>query len=307
MNGLPIRLERTDVQQHLESLLKRFSEEKTLGRSNWDFMGAVQKLYDMFADQENRLADNKVTRPNVIQPSKAISQSHRQTIVNNPNAKSENKTSVLKLYPKSTTKLASAAPNGQSGGVISPVPRQQTAPKSPKKVDIKIGVKVGNDYNQQQVKQQQVIVSAQQPLLPAASQVLPLQTSGVQIQQIQRLPVESQYTRIFSQYSSPQQAVASSTGKPSQQAQPILFITKDRGDQQIQLIPIAPPQPAPTIQKYQVSQATKIIQPTNQAPTAKSPVTQIPKKPVSNKPVQQQQAPVEVKQPVIKKTGIFQF
>ena len=128
-----------------------------------------------------------------------------------------------------------------------------------------------------------------------------------QIQQIQRLPVESQYTRIFSQYSSPQQAVASSTGKPSQQAQPILFITKDRGDQQIQLIPIAPPQPAPTIQKYQVSQATKIIQPTNQAPTAKSPVTQIPKKPVSNKPVQQQQAPVEVKQPVIKKTGIFSF
>ena len=112
-------------------------------------MGAVQKLYDMFADQENRLADNKVTRPNVIQPSKAIAQSQRQTIVNNPNAKSENKTSVLKLYPKSTTKLASAAPNGQSGGVISPVPRQQTAPKSPKKVDIKIGVKVGNDYNQQ--------------------------------------------------------------------------------------------------------------------------------------------------------------
>ena len=304
LNGLPIRLERTDVQQHLESLLKRFSEEKTLGRSNWDFMGAVQKLYDMFADQENRLADSKITRPNVIQQSKTISQSQRQTIVNNPNAKSENKTSVLKLYPKSTTKLASAAPNGQSGGVISPVPRQQTAPKSPKKVDIKIGVKVGNDYNQQQVKQQQVIVSAQQPLLPAASQVLPLQTSGVQIQQIQRLPVESQYTRIFSQYSSPQQAVASSTGKASQQAQPILFITKDRGDQQIQLIPIAAPQTAQTIQKYQVSQATKIIQPTNQAP-AKSPVAQIPKKPVNKPTIVQQQAPVEIKQPVVKKTGIF--
>ena len=317
-------MERDDVQQHLESLLKRFAEEKKVGRSTWDWMGPVQQLYDIVADQENRRTDVKVVRTNVIQPAKMAQQ--RQTIVNNPNAKviNENKPPVLKLYPKSTTKVASPiASNGQTGGIISPViqpnkyatqPLLAPGSKSPKKVDIKIGVKVGSEYNQQpkQIKQQQVIVSAQQPLLPAGNQAVTLQTSsGVQIQHVQRLEPNS-FTRIISPYPATQAQVTSATSKQSQQAtqaQPILFITKDRGEQF--LIPIATA-PQQQIQKFQVQQpTTKLIQPltTTTTTTAQSVQSAPVKSPVNHSQQLKKSKPTiiqqhkDTKQAIMKKTG----
>ena len=317
-------MERDDVQQHLESLLKRFAEEKKVGRSTWDWMGPVQQLYDIVADQENRRTDVKVVRTNVIQPAKMAQQ--RQTIVNNPNAMviNENKPPVLKLYPKSTTKVASPiASNGQSGGIISPVIQQNkyaTQPllapgsKSPKKVDIKIGVKVGSEYNQQpkKIKQQQVIVSAHQPLLPAGNQAVTLQTtSGVQIQHVQRLEPNS-FTRIISPYPTTQSTSATSKqSQQSTQAQPILFITKDRGEQF--LIPIATA-PQQQIQKFQVQQqTTKLIQPLTPSTTTtttsvqstpvKSPVNQHGQQTKKNKPTIIQQHKDTTKQAIMKRTG----
>ena len=328
--SLPVRLERDDVQQHLEALLKRFSEEKKVGRSTWDWMVPVQKLYDIVADQENRRTDVKVVRPNVIQPSKMVTQTQRQTIVNNPNARviNENKPPVLKLYPKSTAKVSS--PIGSSiitsnviqSNKFASQPLIAPGSKSPKKaVDIKIGVKVGNEFvpHVKQVKpqqQQQVIVSTQQPLLPAGNQAMAIQTtSGVHIQHVQRL--EPQFTRIISPFTTAQAQLTNATAKQlnaqhqqaHQQAQPILFITKDRGEQF--LIPIATA-PQQQIQKFQVQQqTTKLIQPMTTAATAmpavtttqmkQSPVTsQQPKK---NKPSLVHHQPKDTKQTIMKKTG----
>ena len=330
--SLPVRLERDDVQQHLEALLKRFAEEKKVGRSTWDWMVPVQKLYDIVADQENRRTDVKVIRPNVIQSSKMVSQTQRQTVVNNPNAKviNENKPPVLKLYPKSTAKVSSPiGSNGQSSIITSNViqsnkfaaqPLIAPGSKSPKKVDIKIGVKVGNEYTPQvkQVKpqqQQQVIVSAQQPLLPAGNQAMAIQTtSGVHIQHVQRL--EPQFTRIISPFTTAQTQMTNATAKQAhqhqqthQQAQPILFITKDRGEQF--LIPIATA-PQQQIQKFQVQpQTTKLIQPMTTSATAMPAVTttQVKQSPVSsqqpkkNKPSIIQHQPKDTKQTIMKKTG----
>ena len=47
--SLPVRLERDDVQQHLEALLKRFAEEKKVGRSTWDW-GVRQRSADVLIE-----------------------------------------------------------------------------------------------------------------------------------------------------------------------------------------------------------------------------------------------------------------